>query len=204
MAQDFHRTYVNDEAFIRGAARLLWAGSTVTFPTKIADVINMSTYDVTATWNDLGATKGGIQISVNGTEESFDIDQIQADIRVQPTNWECAVQTNLAEMTLERLAVAWEGSPVVTDATPGSGPEKEMGFGNPLSYTERRLAVLFQRPNGKIRAYIFRKVNRAAQESTINFTKEGEQQTVPVRFKALPDASIADTYKRFFIIRDQV
>lgn len=201
---DFHRTYVNDESFIRGAARLLWAGTTIAFPTKIADVINMSTYDATANWNELGATKTGISISINNAEETFDVDQIAGDISTEPTNWEVFVGTQLAEMTLERLAVAWEGSAVTVDATPPSGSEKELGIGQPTAYTQRRLAVLFQRPNGKIRGYFFRKAQRTPQESTIAHAKTGEQQSVPVRFKCLADSSISEVKKRFFIIRDQV
>lgn len=202
MATDFQRVYVDDNSFIRGAARLLWAGTTISFPTKISDVINMSTYDATSSWNELGATKMGIQITVNNAEENFDVDQILGDIRSQPTNWEVSVQTNLAEMTLERLQVTWEGSAVTTDATVTPN-EKEIGFGQPTSYTQRRLAVLFQRPNAKIRAYLFRLAQRTPQESTVNHNKTGEQISIPMRFKSLADPSIADPYKRFFIIRDQ-
>lgn len=202
---DFFRTSVNDESFIRGAARLMWAGSTITFPTKIADIINMSTYDAATTaWNELGATKTGVQISVNNTEESFDVDQILGNISSAPTDWDVAVQTSLAEMTVDRLQLAWEGYPVIVDATPPSGPEKVTYFGLPTSYTERRLAVLFQRPNGKIRAYVFRRVNRAPQDSSINHNKTGEQISIPVRFNALPDTSIVEVKQRFFVIRDQI
>lgn len=200
---DFHRTYVDDTSFIRGAARLLWAGTTVSFPTKIGDVINMSTYDAQSGWNELGATKTGIQITINNAEESFDVDQILGDIRTEPTSWECSVGTALAEFTEERMQIAWEGSDITTDAgvTPN---EKEIGFGVPTSYTQRRLAVLFQRPNGKIRGYFFRKVQRTPQESSITHNKTGEQVSIPLRFKALADASVADVKKRFFIVRDQV
>lgn len=199
---DFHRAVVNEENFIRGAGRLMWAGSTIGHPTTIAGIINMSTYEPMTNWYDLGATKTGITISVNNTEESFDVDQIMGDIDVLPTNWECSVQTQLAEMSLDRLQIAWEGGTVSTDTnvTPN---EKEMGFGQPLSYTERKLAVLFQRPNGLVRAFIFKKVVRAAVESSVVFAKTGEQQTVPIRFRALADLSVADPNSRFFIVRDQ-
>lgn len=199
---DFHRTFVNDDSFIRGAARLLWAGTTIAFPTKLGDVINLSTYDAQTNWNDLGATKTGIQITVNNSEETFDVDQIFGDIDSRPTNWEVGVGTALAEMTLERLAIAWEGSGVTTDVVT-EPDEKEVGFGVPDFYIQRRLAVLFQRPNTKIRGYLFRKAQRTPQESTVTHAKTGEQISVPVRFRCLPDTSISDTKKRMFIIRDQ-
>jgi len=205
MALDFFRTNATaDDSFIRGAGRLLWAGITVSFPTKLETVINMSTYDAQSNWYDLGATKGGIQISHNNTEESYDVDQIQGDIYSAPTGYEVSVGTTLAEMTLERYQIAFQGSSVTTDSTPGSGSEKQLGVGNPSTYIQRRLAVLQQRASGKIRGYFFRIAQKMPQEATLQFNKTGEQQTVPVRFKCLPDASIADVESRFFIIRDQV
>lgn len=163
----------------------------------------MSTYDAQTGWNELGATKSGVQISVNNGEEQFDIDQIYGNIATEPTDWDYSISTSLAEMTMARLQIAWEGAPVTTD-TVGSGNEYVAAFGNPRTYTQRRLAVLHQRKNGKIRAYLFRLVQRAPQESTINHNKTGEQGTIPVRFNALPDLSIADERQRVLVIRDQV
>lgn len=200
---DILRANVNDESFIRGAARVLWAGSTVSFPTKISDIINMSLYDSTASWNDLGATKTGVQISVNNSEESFDVDQIYTAIQTQPTTWDVSVQTALAEMTLDRLNLAWEGNSVVTTTLDGAST-KVVSFGSPRSYTERRLAVLFQKPSGKIRAFVFRRTNRSPQESSIAFNKTGEQQSVPVRFTCLADTSVSDEKARIFTVFDQV
>lgn len=213
MATDFHRTFVNDRSFIRGAARLLVAPTTVARPTEISDVINLTAptppattpalYDAETGWVDLGATKTGIQITINNAEEAFDIDQQLGDIASQPTSWECSVGTQLAEFTPERMQIAWEGSAITVDSTPISGDEQEVGFGAPTSYTERRLAVLFQRPNGKIRAYLFHKVQRMPQESSITHAKTGEQVSIPVRFRVLQESSIDDLTKRFFIVRDQ-
>ncbi len=199
---DFQRTFVNDESFIRGAARLLWAGSTITFPTTIGAVVNLSTYDAMTNWNELGSTKTGIQLSVNNTEESFDVDQITGQLFTAPVNWEVSVQTALAEMTVDRLAFAWEGSSVTT-ATEDGVSTKTAHFGLPTAYTERRLAVLFQRPNLKVRGYFFRKVVRAPQESTVNHNKTGEQISIPIRFNCLPDLSVSEPKQRFFTIKDQ-
>lgn len=204
---DFHRTFVNDRSFIRGAARILIAPITQTKPTKIGDVITLAAgatqYDAATGWVDLGATKTGVQITVNNAEETFDIDQQLGDIASLPSSWECSVGTQLAEMTPERLQVAWEGSAVTLDSTPTTGNEQVIGFGAPTSYTQRRLAVLFQRPNGKIRAYLFHKVQRQPQESSITHAKTGEQISIPVRFRVLPDSTETDITKRFFVIRDQ-
>jgi hypothetical protein len=79
-----------------------------------------------------------------------------------------------------------------------------LGVGEPTNYTKRRLAVLYQKPSGLVRAFIFRKVQRMPQESSITFQKTGEQISIPVRWRALADTSVSDTKKRFFIIRDQI
>ena len=208
---DFHRTFVNDRSFIRGAARILVAPITQPRPVQISDVIALEAaagppavaqYDAATGWVDLGATKTGIQITINNAEETFDIDQVLGDISSQPTSWECSVGTQLAEMTPERLQMAWEGSAITEDSTPDL-PEQEIGFGSPTAYTQRRLAILFQRPNGKIRAYLFHKVQRMPQESSVTHAKTGEEISVPVRFRVLSDTTVADPLKRFFIIRDQ-
>lgn len=204
---DFHRTFVNDRSFIRGAARLLICDVADPKPTKISDVIALTAgtgaiYDAVDPWVDLGATKTGCQISINNAEEAFDIDQVLGDISSAPTSWECSVGTQLAEMTPERMQVAWEGSDITTDAIVPV-PEEEFGFGSPTFYTQRRLAVMFQRPSGLIRGYFFHIVQHMPQESAVTHAKTGEQISIPVRFKCLPDTSISDVRKRFFIIRDQ-
>lgn len=200
---DFYRTSIDDSSFIRGAARLLIANITIAFPTKITDIIDLTVYNVAAGWTDLGATKTGCQISVNNTEDTFDVDQILGDIDTRPTAWEYTIATALAEATPDKMQLAWEGQAVTTDASPPTGPEKVAFFGNPVAYTQRRLAVLYQRPSLKVRAYIFRKVVRMPQASTVTYAKTGEQQTIPVQFKALPDMSISDALQRVFVIRDQ-
>lgn len=196
---DFHRTFVDlDTNFIRGAGRIMWAGTTIAFPTAVTDIINGSTYEPVTGWNDLGATKTGITVTVNNTEETFDVDQIIGDLDSRPTNWEVTVGTALAEMTLSRLQLAWEGSSIAT-----VGTEQQMGVGQPSVYTKRRLAVLFQKPNSKIRAFVFRRVQRTPAESAIAFNKTGDQQSVPVVFRALADTSIVDVQQRYFMIFDQ-
>jgi hypothetical protein len=127
MSADFHRTSVDNRSFIRGAARLLIAPADIARPTKIADVIALASssgppavglYDAASGWTDLGATKTGIQVTINNAEETFDVDQVYGDISSAPTSWECSVGTQLAEMTPEKMQVAWEGSAITIDAGP--------------------------------------------------------------------------------------
>lgn len=194
---------LNDEGIIRGAARIMYAAVTQALPTQVADVINMSTYVAAAGWSDLGATKTGIQITYNTSgEDTIDVDQVYGDIDSFPQGWTMTVSTALAEVTLDRLAFAWEQITVATVAKVG-GNEKQANFGTPLNYTKRKLAVLFQRPNGKIRMFVFAKAQRQGQDSALSFAKTGDQQTVPISFRCLPDLSIAEPTARFAFVTDQ-
>lgn len=196
---DFFRTGITDDNFIRGAARLLVAGTTIAFPTGVSDVINLSTFDAQTGWVDVGATKTGITITHNNTEETFDVDQILGDIDSRPVSYEQTVATALAEVTLENLQLAWEGGGIST-----SGGFRTMGVGEPAVYTRKRLAIIFQKANGKLRMHAFRKVQKSAQESAIPYNKTGEQQSIPVTFRALADTSISDVNTRTQVIFDQV
>lgn len=163
----------------------------------------LSLYDSQAGWNDLGATKNGISVAINNAEETFDIDQQLGIIGSQPSSWTVTVSTALAESTPERMQVAWQGSAITVDNTPPSGAEKQIGFGAPNFYTQRRLAVLFQRPSGLIRGYFFRIAQRSPAESTLVHNKTGDQQSIPVAFNILADNNVSDVLSQFFIIRDQ-
>ena len=196
---DFFRTAINDNTFIRSPARLMWAGTTIAFPTSIGDIINLSTYDAQTGWNDLGATKTGITVTHNNTEEEFDVDQILGIIDVRPVSYEQAVTTALAEASLQRMQVAWQGGEITN-----SGSEEQMGVGEPTVYLKRRLAVLFPKADGKIRAHVFRLVTKSAQESALAYNKTGEQVQIPVRFRALADTSVVDVYTRTQVIFNQV
>lgn len=196
----------NPWAFVRGAARIMVADEDAAMPNSINDLIvttsGATQYDATSAWTDLGATLTGITISVNHTEETFTVDQVLGDIDSQPVSWECSVSTALAEMTLEHLQLAWEGSDISTDS--GQTPdERTMGYGQPSFYTRRRLAVLYKNADDLIRAFVFRRVQLQPVESSVAFNKTGEQISIPVQFKALADTEIEDVKSRFFIVMEQ-
>lgn len=193
---------VNTGNLVKGAGRIMYAASTVDKPASISDVINVTTYAAATGWNDLGATREGIQITVNNTETGFDVDQVAGLIGTSPENWECNVATNLAEVTLENMVIAWEGAAVTED-----GGERETGFAGATSYTERHLAVLFQKPasaGGVIVGYFFHRAVRAPQEGTLTFQKGGDAQVIPVRWNILADTTEEDPLKAFFRIREQI
>jgi hypothetical protein len=196
--------FVGDQTkLVRGAARLLIAPSTQAKPTKLSDVIDLTTYAAKTGWTDLGFTVNGIQINVNNTESAFDVDQVQGPIGAAPTGWEANVVTQLAETTLDHLIIAWEGAAKTVDSTVTPN-EEETGFAGASSYTERRGAVMFQRPDLTIVGFLFHRWVRAPQQGTLDFQKAGNAQTIPIQFNCLADATEADPRKQFFRVRAQV
>jgi hypothetical protein len=96
--------------------------------------------------------------------------------------------------------LAWEGGNIYTDATQ-SPNERHLPLGAPLSYSNRRLAVLHQKTigtsAGRIRAAVLRSVTRSPQNSTMDFQKTGNQQTIAHTFRAFADFTVADPAARF-------
>jgi hypothetical protein len=199
MAQFFR---VDTTKLVKGAARIMYAPAATPKPADIEDIITVTAgptqYDPMTGWVDLGATREGIQITVNNTETGFDVDQVAGLIGTAPENWECNVVTNLAEVSLDKMVIAWEGAVVTT-----VGTEKVTGFAGATQYTERRLVVLFQKPTLKITGYFFWRAVRAPQEGTLNFQKGGDAQVIPMRWNILADATQADPLTAFFEVHEQ-
>jgi hypothetical protein len=184
-------------------ASLTPAGASVVVAHTTEGTPALSLYDAQPGWTDVGATKGGMTITINNGEDTFDIDQQLTIIASQPNSWTCTVGTSLAESTPERMQLAWEGSAITVDTTPTSGPEQQIGFGAPNFYIQRRVAIVFQRPSGYIRGYFFRICQRSPQESSLVHAKTGDQQSIPILFNCLADNKVTDVLSQLFIIRDQ-
>src|SRR3954447_9855715 len=138
--------------FVQGAARILIAPISEPFPDGLEDIIDLTAgptlYDPIGSWEDVGFTKTGINITRNNAEETFTVDQIRSAIRTRPSNWEMSVGTQLAEASLETFALAWElPDPVTVTKTAPALNESHTGLSAPTSYPERLAAVVFQFPD---------------------------------------------------------
>jgi len=193
-----------ERGFVQGAGRILYAPAGTPMPDDITDIVVLTAgatqYDLVTPWVEIGFTKTGINITRNNAEEDFDVDQVTGSIRRRPTNWEMSVGTQLAEATLETFQLAWELGDITTvTPTAPALAERRLGLGAPTSYKERLIAVLFQfppEPSGAapataalIRAWVFGRCYRAAQESGMTLQKTGEQVSLPVRWNAQADSS---------------
>ncbi len=189
----------NNWAFVRGAARLVTAPIGQEFPDDLSDILDLDTYDLVPDWEDLGATLGGITISLNH-EEVIEVDQNTGLANSAPLNWSCNVSTVLAENTLEHYQLATESS--VIEETEF---ERSMGSGLSTTYEKRRLGVLFKNTKTDlIRAFIFRKTLLNLANIEISFNKSGEQIGLGVDFKVQADFNIPELDQRFCSIIEQI
>lgn len=185
----------------------LLTGGTTPLVTVVRTTPGVGQYDAQTSYTDLGATKGGITIARNNSEETFSVDQIQADIMTLPTAWEMSVAASVAQVDIDMIQYLWEGGTISLDVSTG---ERTLPLGTPDTYRQKRLVVLFQRQStdggitpGLIRAYGFRITQRSPQESSIVHNREGDQATIPFTWKAIADGTVQDPYARFGSIIDQ-
>lgn len=198
----------NEQGFVQGAGRILIADAATAFPAGLEDIVDLTSgatqYDPVTGWEDVGFTKTGINVTRNNAEEDFTVDQVRGSIKRRPSSWEMSVGTQLAEATLETFAVAWE-LPDAVDVTKTAPQlnERQMGLSAPLNYRERKVAVLFQFPDGIIRAWVFRRCYRAPQESGFTLQNTGDQVSLPQRWNAMADPD-APVDSQFGLIIEQV
>lgn len=160
-------------------------------------------YDPLGSWFTLGGTKNGVVPSYNNAEEEFTIDQQTTAIASAPNSHDWAFQTSLVEVTPENLAFIWDMGPVTLNTVPAV-PEKRIGMGTPDGYTQRRIAILHRRPkSGGIRCHFFRIMQRSPIEATMTYASTGEQQSVPLRMRALADETVAVLTDNVGFILDQ-
>ena len=188
-----------------GGARLAYADTGTSKPTVLSDILNTTTGVLASGWNDLGATDGGMRIRRGFDKETWEVDQILASIDEFITSWNMALETNLAEVSVENMQVAWECGAITTDA--GESPsEKTMGIGDPETLTERMFVLIADKRKvssvGYIRAYVFWKGQLDGSDSEHAFTK-GQKSLVPIIIKLLADTSETEA-RRFGIQLDQV
>jgi len=193
---------VDQTKLVRGAGRILIAPSSQAKPTQLSDVIDLATYAAKTGWTDAGATTQGITININNTESSFDVDQVNGAIGTAPDIWSCNVTTQLAEVTVDNLIIAWDGAAKTVDSTP-TIPETETGFAGATAYTERRMAIMFKDFANNIWGFFFHRAVRSPVQSSFQFQKTGNEMTIPIDLNILADATESDPVKQFFRLRVQ-
>jgi len=164
-------------------------------------------YDCKSGWFDLGPTLGGITITHNNGEQTYTIDQVNADIFTLPNNTEMAVSAAVSKNDIDTMKMLWEGAAIQAISASGN---RFLPLGQIPSYTQRRVMVLSQRPSldggttpGGVRGVFFRVTQRSPQEASLAYQKEGTQQTIAFTWKVLADTTVTDAQSQFGGVFDE-
>jgi len=134
----------------------------------------------TAPWVDLGATHDGVTLTVEREEFKLSMDQTVDSPGRRLTEREVTIATNLAEITLENLAVAMNQDPATLDTGVGF-KAMDLEVDDPGAEPDY-CALLFRgrAPGGFRRHVIARKVLSVGSVETAY--KKGDQTLYPVTF----------------------
>jgi hypothetical protein len=136
-------------------------------------------------WSDLGGTDGGVTKNVDRSFFDLRADQIKDPAGTRETSRTVTISTNLAEITLENLALAWGLAPtdITSGGTGGTAWKAVELVGDDSGVEPNYHALLFRgwAPNRKRRLVIARKVLSVAAVGTAY--KKDEQTFIPVQFK---------------------
>lgn len=204
---------VSRENIFGGAGRLLYADNGEAKPTDISDIVAIGEtgYAAAAGWNDFGATEGGAAITRSYEMNEIQVDQVAGVFDKEVTNWSMSLQTELAEVSLENLQIAWVGASAITTITavPSGYPnERRLGLGAPTCLPERMIALIVDKRedcaagDSRVRAYVFWIAQVDGAESSHSYVK-GEKAVLPVTFNLLPDPT-EEAGEEFGIVLDQL
>lgn len=184
-----------------------FTGGTTPVAAVATTTAGVGLYDVKSGWLDLGPTLGGITVTHNNGEQTYTVDQVNADIFTLPNSTEMSVASAVSRNDIDTMKILWEGGTITVNGTTG---DRFLPLGTITSYTQRRAAILGQRPSldggitpGGVYALFFRIAQRSPQESSIVWNKEGTQQTIAFTWKAIADTTVADPSARFGGVLDE-
>src|SRR5215472_15431893 len=109
---------VNVTNLILGPATLYTAPFGSAGATEPTDAQVNLTPASSAGWIDAGGTVGGVKLSINQTYTVLNVDQVVDTVGRRLTSRDIQVITQMAEATLDNLAVAINGGTVATAAAP--------------------------------------------------------------------------------------
>jgi hypothetical protein len=199
---DFFRSdRLASPTLIRTAARLLIAPAAQATPASVNDVIDASvgTFLSKTGWTDLGFTKGGSRITRQISDDGFSIDSGGRIIGMRSIS-SVEVDTSIADMSLDGLATAW-GNAVTTV----SASERKIGGGVLPNSPLRRLVLahpIYSRQAylAGVRIFVFPFVEQIVNEQQLAYSKSGDAQNLPVKFRSVADPSELDVSRRFVYV----
>ncbi len=166
--------------------------------------------------DNIGFTTEGVELAFEPDYGDVMVDQLKDSAKMFNQSLQVFLRTNMAEATLENLAVAWgfgtvdaAGNSVISTSGTGATSKKHFKLGLPLDEpTERQVKVEGKAPglqaDGRpvLREYVGR---RAVSVEGATFGLRKTEATVfPVSFRLLPDPSVGTSGGEYGEIVDHI
>jgi hypothetical protein len=175
---------------------------------KVGDSANATTINAMDSFDDLGATQNGVEISWEPDMVDIEIDQFGDAARIVQSKVKVMVKTTMAEATLNNLALAWNYDSVGTTdvvANNDGANTKTFLFGAQTVFPyEKALVIQGYAPGttaGATKSRKFYTKRAISMESTSLTMKRAEASVFAVGFRILP--KVEDTGYEYGKIIDQ-
>ncbi|MCX5522197.1 hypothetical protein OG342_04850 [Streptomyces bobili] len=176
---------------IQGPATIYKGAFGATEPADTA----VNTTPAASAWTDLGGTQDGVKLSVDQTYSELEVDQITLRVGSRLTKQDFAIETSLAEATLENLSISLNGG----TAASGAGYKSYDPDVSSSATQPNYFAIIMDGygPGGTRRIIGRRMLN--TESSELAYTKD-KQTLIPVKFAG---HYVSSSIKPFHIV-DQV
>jgi hypothetical protein len=159
---------------LRGPAKILYAPGTLPMPVRVEQVIDPTGGAPATGWTSWGFTRGGINVTKRKDKQVYDdLDQLVGEFDQRMTNRGYRITTQLAEV-LDRVQqgiIMEAGTPTQVSTTGPTQVMVPLDSGSNQS-VERRIAVVYPKDTeGKVYAFVFRRVQPAGGDLTWRFDK---------------------------------
>lgn len=191
---------------MRGPAKILYAPGTLPMPVRIEQVIDPTGGAPATGWSMLGFTRGGINVTKRKDKQVYDdLDQLIGEYDQRMTNRGYRITTQLREVQdPAQMGLSMEaGVPTVVSTSAATEVMVQLDSGSNQS-VERRVAVVFPKDTeGKVFAFVFRRVQPAGGDVTWRFDKS-DPVSPALELVAFPEIATSipseDAYGRSFNI----
>lgn len=193
-----------------GPARVLYAPTSVTVPTKLQDIIGLvSPYaPVKEKWIDFGAAPEGDESSYSRgfATQNLGIEQVSGAIFTDITDVNRAFSLNIAEISPENMKIV-EGTSVASEtveAAKFTSKQTRVPIGSVTEFPTYRVALIGQRKmasgvvkepepaleRGRLVAIVLNRCTITADDSSISVGK-GKLISAPLKFEAFPEPELS-------------
>ncbi len=178
----------NSDNAIGAPARIMLASSTYPAPTKIADIVSLTTFDANSTYGfvDMGVTRSPLKTDIQAAVQQWRNEQFGI-FRTTPTDWKGMVSAEFLEIGQDNKQAIMLASAAPDSAT----NEHRTNFAALTNFPIVRIAILYQDQSALVHATILPKAqwDGAAIAQVVG---RGQEIFIPMAWTCYPDEKVID------------